>query len=117
MSDEDAAEFRGDLGITESGLDRMIRLSYELTGLISFFTVGPDECRAWNVRSGATAPVAAGKIHTDMERGFIRAEVVYWSDLLADGSLAEARKHGHLRQEGKSYVVRDGDCLNILFNL
>ena len=106
-----------DLGITEPGLDRMIRMSYELTGLISFFTVGPDECRAWNVTRGATAPDAAGKIHTDLERGFIRAEVVRWDELLADGSLAEARKHGHLRQEGKTYVVDDGDCLNILFNV
>jgi hypothetical protein len=117
MSEEDAVEFRRDLGITESGLDRMIRMSYELTGLISFFTVGPDECRAWNVHRGATAPAAAGKIHTDLERGFIRAEVVRWDELLADGSLAEARKHGHLRQEGKSYVVQDGDILNILFNV
>jgi GTP-binding protein YchF len=117
MSDDDAVEFRNDLGIVESGLDRMIRMSYALTGLISFFTVGPDECRAWNVRDGATAPTAAGKIHTDLERGFIRAEVVYWSDLLSDGSLAEARKHGHLRQEGKSYVVKDGDVINVLFNV
>jgi ribosome-binding ATPase len=117
MSDEDAAEFRKDLGITEPGLDRMIRMSYELTGLISFFTVGPDECRAWNVRRGATAPTAAGKIHTDLERGFIRAEVVRWDELLAAGSMSEARKHGHLRQEGKTYVVQDGDCLNILFNV
>jgi GTP-binding protein YchF len=117
MSDADAVEFRSDLGITEPGLDRMIRMSYELTGLISFFTVGPDECRAWNVRRGATAPVAAGKIHTDLERGFIRAEVVRWDELLDAGSLAEARKRGHLRQEGKTYVVEDGDCLNILFNV
>jgi hypothetical protein len=117
LSDEEAAEFRNDLGITEPGLDRMIRMSYALTGLISFFTVGPDECRAWNVHRGATAPVAAGKIHTDLERGFIRAEVVRWDELLAGGSIAEARKHGHLRQEGKTYVVQDGDCLNILFNV
>jgi len=117
MTDADAEEFRKDLGITESGLDRMIRMSYALTGLISFFTVGPDECRAWNVHDGATAPAAAGKIHTDLERGFIRAEVVHWKDLLDDGSLAEARKHGHLRQEGKAYVVKDGDILNILFNV
>ncbi|TAK64373.1 MAG: redox-regulated ATPase YchF [Dehalococcoidia bacterium] len=117
MSEEDAVEFRNDLGITEPGLDRMIRMSYELTGLISFFTVGPDECRAWNVRRGAVAPTAAGKIHTDLERGFIRAEVVRWDELLAAGSIAEARKHGHLRQEGKAYVVQDGDCLNILFNV
>ena len=98
-------------------MNRMIRMSYELTGLLSFFTVGPDECRAWNVRRGATAPAAAGKIHTDLERGFIRAEVVHWSDLQADRSIAEARKHGHLRQEGKTYVVQDGDVLNILFNV
>lgn len=117
MTDDDAAEFRKDLGITEPGLDRMIRMSYELTGLISFFTVGPDECRAWNVQRGATAPVAAGKIHTDLERGFIRAEVVRWDELLEGGSMAEARKRGHLRQEGKTYVVQDGDCLNILFNV
>jgi GTP-binding protein YchF len=117
LSEEEAVEFRADLGITEPGLDRMIRLSYALTGLISFFTVGPDECRAWNVRSGALAPAAAGKIHTDLERGFIRAEVVRWDELQAAGSLAEARKRGHLRQEGKQYVVQDGDCLNILFNV
>ncbi|MBI5288113.1 MAG: redox-regulated ATPase YchF [Chloroflexi bacterium] len=117
MSDDDAAEFRKDLGITEPGLDRMIRMSYQLTGLISFFTVGPDECRAWNVHAGATAPIAAGKIHTDLERGFIRAEVVHWDDLLAAGSMAEAKKQAHVRQEGKGYVVQDGDCLNVLFNL
>ncbi len=117
MSDEEAVDFRSDLGITESGLDRMIRMSYQLTGLISFFTIGEDECRAWNVHSGAMAPVAAGKIHTDLERGFIRAEVVAWQDLLAANSLAEARKRGQLRQEGKTYVVQDGDCLNILFNV
>ncbi len=117
MSDADAVEFRGDLGIKEAGLDRMIRMSYALTGLISFFTIGEDECRAWNVTRGSTAPVAAGKIHTDLERGFIRAEVVRADELLADGSMAEARKHGHLRQEGKTYVVEDGDCLNILFNV
>ncbi|MDE3095738.1 MAG: redox-regulated ATPase YchF [Chloroflexota bacterium] len=117
MSEDEAAEFRADLGIDEPGLDRMIRLSYALTGLISFFTVGPDECRAWNVAAGATAPAAAGKIHTDLERGFIRAEVVRWDDLLAAGSMAEARKRAQLRQEGKTYVVQDGDCLNILFNV
>ncbi|HEX5480184.1 MAG TPA: redox-regulated ATPase YchF [Dehalococcoidia bacterium] len=117
MTDEEAAEFRAELGIEESGLDRMIRLSYGLTGLLSFFTVGPDECRAWNVAAGSTAPTAAGKIHTDLERGFIRAEVVHWQDLLNAGTLAEARKRGQLRQEGKTYVVQDGDCLNILFNV
>jgi GTP-binding protein YchF len=117
MSDADAVEFRADLGIEESGLDRMIRLSYELTGLISFFTVGPDECRAWNVHQGALAPQAAGKIHTDLERGFIRAEVVHWDDLLDAASMAEAKKRGVVRQEGKTYVVQDGDVVNILFNV
>jgi len=117
LSEDEAEEFRKDLGITEPGLDRMIRMSYELTGLISFFTIGEDECRAWNVKRGATAPAAAGKIHTDLERGFIRAEVVRWDDLLAAGSIAEARKRAQLRQEGKTYVVQDGDCLNILFNV
>jgi GTP-binding protein YchF len=117
LSDDEAAEFRGDLGITEPGLDRMIRMSYELTGLISFFTVGPDECRAWNVPAGATAPSAAGKIHTDLERGFIRAEVVRADELLAAAGYPEAKKRGQVRQEGKTYVVQDGDCLNILFNV
>ncbi|HWQ28210.1 MAG TPA: redox-regulated ATPase YchF [Dehalococcoidia bacterium] len=114
---EEAAEFARDLGVTESGLDRMVRLSYELVGLISFFTVGPDECRAWTVRRGTPAQQAAGKIHSDMERGFIRAEVVRWDELLADGSLAEARKRGHLRQEGKQYIVQDGDVMHVLFNV
>jgi GTP-binding protein YchF len=117
MTDADAAEFRADLGVTEPGLERMIRMSYALTGLLSFFTVGPDECRAWNVRTGATAPEAAGKIHTDLERGFIRAEVVGWEELLDAGSMPEAKKRGVVRQEGKTYVVQDGDCLNILFNV
>ena len=117
MSEADAAEFRKDLGINEPGLDRMIRMSYLLTGLISFFTVGPDECRAWNMKSGATAPEAAGKIHTDLERGFIRAEVVRCDDLLAANGYPEAKKRGQVRQEGKTYVVQDGDCLNILFNV
>ena len=117
MSDEDAVEFRNDLGIKEPGLDRMIRMSYALTGLISFFTVGPDECRAWNVHRGATAPTAAGKIHTALERGFIRAEVVRCEDLLAANGYPEAKKRGQVRQEGKTYVVQDGDCLNILFNV
>jgi ribosome-binding ATPase YchF (GTP1/OBG family) len=94
----------------------MIRMSYQLTGLISFFTVGPDECRAWNVRRRHRAR-RRRKIHTDLERGFIRAEVVRWQELLEAGSIAEARKHGHLRQEGKNYVVQDGDCMNILFNV
>ena len=94
-----------------------MRLSYQILGLQSFFTVGPDECRAWTIRIGETAPQAAGVIHSDLERGFIRAEVVQWDDLLAAGSEAEARKRAQLRTEGKEYVVRDGDVLHILFNL
>ncbi len=117
LSDEDAVEFRKDLGITESGLDRMIRLTYGALGLISFFTVGPDECRAWTVPKGTAAQRAAGKIHSDLERGFIRAEVVHWDQLLEDGSLAESRKHAHLRTEGKGYVLTDGDVMHVLFNV
>ena len=114
----EAAEYRRALGVgEETGLDRAIRLSHALLGLISFFTVGPDECRAWTVPAGATAPQAAGKIHSDMERGFIRAEVVRFEDLVATGSEAEAKRRGLLRTEGKSYVVQDGDVLHILFNL
>jgi ribosome-binding ATPase YchF (GTP1/OBG family) len=101
----------------ETGLDRAIRLSYHLMGLISFLTAGEDECRAWTVREGATAPQAAGKIHSDLERGFIRAEVVRYEDLVAAGSMAEAKKRGVVRMEGKGYIVKDGDVLNILFNV
>jgi len=92
-------------------------MSYQLLGLISFLTAGPDECRAWTVPAGSTAPVAAGKIHSDLRRGFIRAEVIKFGDLVAVGSEAEAKKRGLLRTEGKQYVVHDGDILNILFNV
>jgi ribosome-binding ATPase YchF (GTP1/OBG family) len=94
-----------------------IRVSYELLGLISFLTAGPDECRAWTVAAGSTAPVAAGKIHSDLQRGFIRAEVIRCEDLLAAGSEAEAKKRGLLRTEGKNYIVQDGDVLHVLFNV
>lgn len=118
LSPEEATEYRADLGLgEETGLDRAITLSYELLGLISFLTAGADECRAWPVEKGATAPRAAGKIHSDLERGFIRAEVVSFEDLVACGSEAEAKKRGVLRTEGKTYVVQDGDVLHILFNL
>jgi GTP-binding protein YchF len=117
LSEEEAAEFRAEAGVAESGMAEAIRLSYALLGLISFLTVGPDEVRAWTVRKGATAPEAAGKIHTDLRRGFIRAEVVRYEDLVAAGSEAEAKKRGVVRTEGKEYVVRDGDVLNILFNV
>lgn len=113
----DAQEFMADLGITESGLDRVIAHSYDLLGLISFLTAGPDECRAWTVPRGSTAVDAAGAIHSDLARGFIRAEVVAFDDLVAAGSLPEARKRGVLRAEGRTYVVNDGDVLEVLFNV
>jgi GTP-binding protein YchF len=114
---EEAKEFLDEYGIEEPSLNRMIRLSYDLLGLQSFFTVGPDECRAWTVRRGALAPEAAGEIHTDLQKGFIRAEVVAYTDLVSLGGMVEARAKGKLRQEGKDYVVQDGDVINIKFNL
>lgn len=117
LSDDEAEEFRASVGVTESGMANAIRLSYELLGLISFLTAGPDECRAWTVERGAPAPEAAGKIHSDLKRGFIRAEVIKFEDLIACGSEAEAKKRGLLRTEGKQYIVQDGDILNILFNV
>ena len=109
--------FLEEYGIEEPSLNRMIRLSYDLLGLQSFFTVGPDECRAWTVRRGATAPEAAGEIHTDLQKGFIRAEVVPYDDLTGLGGMTEAKAHGKLRLEGKEYIVQDGDMLNIRFNI
>jgi GTP-binding protein YchF len=117
MSPEDARDFLNEYGITEPGLNRIIRLSYNLLGLHSFLTAGEDEVRAWTIRTGAMAVEAAGTIHTDLARGFIRAEVVAYDDLVAAGSLAETRKRGTLRLEGKTYVVRDGDVMNIKFNV
>lgn len=117
LSEEEAAEFRESAGVTESGMAGAIRMSYELLGLMSFLTAGPDECRAWTVEKGSTAPEAAGKIHSDLQRGFIRAEVVRFDDLVACGSEAEAKKKGLVRTEGKQYVVQDGDVLHILFNV
>lgn len=114
---EDAAIFMAEYGIQELGLARVIRLSYELLQLQSFFTVGEDEVRAWTVRRGATALEAAGVIHTDLQRGFVRAEVVAYEDLIALGSLAEARARGKLRLEGKDYLVKDGDIIHIRFNI
>jgi GTP-binding protein YchF len=111
---DEAAVFREELGLAESSLERVIRLSYELLGLISFFTAGPDETRAWTIHDGDTAVDAAAAIHTDIARGFIRAETVSVADLLELGSTAEARKRGKLRSEGKTYLVRDGDVIEIL---
>ena len=113
LSEEDAAVFMQDLGITEPALHKLIRVSYELLGLISFFTVGEDECRAWTIRAGTKAQQAAGEIHSDLERGFIRAETVSCADLLTAGSLQACKEKGLLRLEGKEYVVKDGDILNI----
>jgi GTP-binding protein YchF len=116
--DEDAARgFRADFGLTESGLNRVIRLSYGLLGLISFFTIASGEVRAWSIPKETTALKAAGKIHSDMERGFIRAEVIGYNDLVKCGSLAETQKKGLLRLEGKNYAVQDGDVITFLFNV
>jgi GTP-binding protein YchF len=117
LSEADAALFMEDLGIAEPSRGRVIRLTYELLGLFSFFTAGEDECRAWTLRRGATAVDAAAAVHSDLARGFIRAEVVTYDDLIACGSMAEARKRGLLRSEGKTYAVRDGDVIEVLFNV
>ena len=111
----DAAAFLADLGLTESGLDRVIRASYDLLGYISFFTVGEDECRAWSIPRDTPAQLAAGEIHSDIARGFIRAEVVSYDALIARGSMAACRDHGEVRLEGKEYVVQDGDIINFRF--
>jgi hypothetical protein len=116
LEPDEAAVFMDELGIAESGLDRVIALSYRLLGLVSFLTAGPDEVRAWPIHDGSTAVDAAGAIHTDLARGFIRAETVHYDDLVTLGSMAEARKAGRLRSEGKTYRVRDGDVLEILFS-
>jgi len=114
---EEMKMFLDEYGIEEPSLNRMIRISYNLLGQQSFFTAGQDECRAWTVRRGATAPEAAGEIHSDLQKGFIRAEVVAYDDLMALGGLTEARGKGKLRLEGKEYIVQDGDVLNIRFAL
>jgi ribosome-binding ATPase YchF (GTP1/OBG family) len=111
----DAAAFLSDLGLTESGLDRVIRASYDLLGYISFFTVGEDECRAWSIPRQTTAQLAAGEIHSDIARGFIRAEVVSYDALVTRGSMAACRDHGEVRLEGKEYIVDDGDIINFRF--
>ncbi|MGH9356413.1 MAG: redox-regulated ATPase YchF [Terriglobia bacterium] len=112
LNDAESAEFMASFGLQESAIARVIRSSYGLLGLISFFTVGEDECRAWTIRSGATAFEAAGEIHTDIQKGFIRAEVVSYDDLIALGGLAEARARGRFRLEGKEYIVKDGEIVH-----
>lgn len=117
LPEEDARLFMDDLGIAEPSRGRVIRLTYELLGLFSFFTAGEDECRAWTLARASTAVDAAGAIHSDLARGFIRAQVISFDDLIEAGSLAEARKRGTLRQEGKNYPVADGDVIEVLFNV
>ncbi|MGN0609502.1 MAG: redox-regulated ATPase YchF [Oscillospiraceae bacterium] len=117
MSDEDKAMFLSELGLEVSGLDRIIKEGYALLGLISFLTAGKDEVRAWTITNGTKAPQAAGKIHTDFEKGFIRAEVVSFNDLMACGSMNGAKEKGLVRLEGKDYVVQDGDIILFRFNV
>lgn len=117
LDDDEKQMFLEDLGLKESGLDKLVAASYSLLGLISFLTAGEDECRAWTIKKGTKAPQAAGKIHTDFERGFIKAEVVNYQDLLDNGSLAAAREKGIVGMEGKEYVVKDGDVILFRFNV
>lgn len=117
MEPEDRSVFLSDLGLKETGLGRIIRAGYDLLDLITFFTVGPKEARAWTITKGAKAPQAAGVIHTDFERGFIRAETIGFDDYIACGGDAGAREAGKLRQEGKEYIVTDGDIMLFRFNV
>ena len=117
LPQDERAMFLEELGIAQSGLDRLIARSYSLLGLISFLTAGPEECRAWTIADGTKAPQAAGKIHTDFERGFIRAEVVAFDDLRSHGTMAAAKERGLVRSEGKEYVMRDGDVTLFRFNV
>jgi hypothetical protein len=118
LSVEDAADFREELGLPEMpAAERLLQEAVSLLGLITFYTAGPQDTHAWSVPAGTIAQKAAGRIHTDIERGFIRAEVMGWQDLLEAGSHAEAKRKGLLRLEGKTYEVRDGDVINVLFNV
>ena len=117
LEPEDREMFLEDLGIDSAGLDKMIKASYKLLGLISYLTAGPQEVRAWTIKEGTKAPQAAGKIHTDFERGFIRAEVVAYDDLIACGSMTAAKEKGLVRSEGKEYVMKDGDVVLFRFNV
>ena len=117
LEEDDATVFMEDLGIQEPAMYKLIRKSYDLLGLISFFTVGEKECRAWTIRDGSTAPKAAGAIHSDLEKGFIRAETVHYDDFIVNESLAKCKEKGLLRLEGKEYIVKDGDIMTIRFNV
>ena len=117
LEDDEKKAFLSELGIGESGLDRLIKASYRLLGLISFLTAGETEVRAWTIKKGTKAPQAAGKIHSDFERGFIRAEIVAYEDLIRAGSYSAAREQGLVRSEGKDYVMQDGDVTLFRFNV
>ena len=117
LEEQDKKEFLADMGVETSGLDRLIAASYQLLGLISYLTAGPTESRAWTITKGTKAPGAAGKIHSDFERGFIRAEVVSYDDLMKIGSYNRAKEQGLVRSEGKEYVVKDGDVILFRFNV
>ena len=117
MTEDEKKMFLEDLGLEESGLEKLIKASYSLLGLISYLTSGEDETRAWTIKNGTKAPQAAGKIHTDFERGFIRAEVIAYDDLIACGGMTSAKEKGLVRSEGKEYVFRDGDIVVIRFNV
>jgi len=117
LDDADKAEFLADLGLTEPGLNRVIRAGYDLLGLQTYFTAGVKEVRAWTIHKGDTAPQAAGVIHTDFERGFIRAQTIAFADFIAYKGEQGAKEAGKMRAEGKEYVVQDGDVLNFLFNV
>ena len=117
LDEDEAKEFLHEMGLEQSGLEKLIHAAFDLLGLMTFLTAGPDECRAWTIVKGTTAPKAAGKIHTDFERGFIRAEIVNYNDLIAAGSVAAAREKGQVRVEGKDYVMQDGDVVNFRFNV
>jgi hypothetical protein len=117
LPEEEKGPFLEDLGLEESGLDKLIRVGYKLLGLITYFTAGVQEVRAWTIKRGTKAPQAAGKIHTDIERGFIRAEVTAYNDLVACGSQNAAKEKGLMRLEGKEYIVHDGDVIYFRFNV
>ena len=117
LDPEERADFLAEAGLERSGLERLIRAAYDLLGLITFFTAGPKEVRAWTIVRGTKAPAAAGRIHTDFERGFIRAETIDWELLVSLGGEQAARAQGKIRSEGKDYVVRDGDVIHFRFNV
>jgi GTP-binding protein YchF len=117
LEEKAAQEFRSEYGLKESGLERTVKMSYELSDMMTFLTIGPNEVRAWSIKKGTPAQKAAGKIHTDMEKGFIRAETIQLDELIKCGSIAEAKKKGLLRLEGKEYIIQDGDVVTFLFNV